>query len=466
MDSAMERPVGRRRLLKAAVLGGSAVGLGGGITLAALTRSSKGAQVGLAGAQTTGRGASSSPAVSSPGSAKPSASASGSKSVTARASEHASAQTSSTSGGYLHPGLLHTEADFQRMASKVSAGAQPWTEGWQRLSTNSLAAATWKPNPQAVIYRGSGYPENYATMYYDIHAAYQNALCWKITGQTAHAQAAVAILNAWSGKLTKLAGSTDVDIAAGIYGYQWCNAAEIMRGYPRFDLERFKTMMLEVFYPINDSFLTKHNGAYITNYWASWDQLTMASILAIGILCDDPAKVTQAVNYYKTGKGMGAIRNAVPVRYSNGMAEWLEAGRDQGHATLGIGLTAALCEMAWSQGIDLYGYDDNLFLAGAEYVACYNLGNNVPYTTYTWNYGEPGVWSGSQTFTAASPNSRGDVRPIWEMIYNHYVRRMGLSATYVTQIAASVRPEGGGGQYGPNSGGFDQLGFGTLTFSI
>jgi hypothetical protein len=28
-----------------------------------------------------------------------------------------------------------------------------------------------------------------------------------------------------------------------------------------------------------------------------------------------------------------------------------------------------------------------------------------------------------------------------------------------------VRPEGGGGDYGTNSGSFDQLGFGTLAFT-
>jgi hypothetical protein len=29
-----------------------------------------------------------------------------------------------------------------------------------------------------------------------------------------------------------------------------------------------------------------------------------------------------------------------------------------------------------------------------------------------------------------------------------------------------VRPESGGGDYGPNSGGFDQLGYGTLTATL
>lgn len=40
-----------------------------------------------------------------------------------------------------------------------------------------------------------------------------------------------------------------------------------------------------------------------------------------------------------------------------------------------------------------------------------------------------------------------------------------MSATYLTRIAAKAAPEGGGGDYGPNSGGYDQLGFGTLAFT-
>ena len=32
--------------------------------------------------------------------------------------------------------------------------------------------------------------------------------------------------------------------------------------------------------------------------------------------------------------------------------------------------------------------------------------------------------------------------------------------------SSKLRPEGGGGNYGPNSGGFDQLGYGTLTYTL
>jgi len=331
---------------------------------------------------------------------------------------------------------------------------------------SSISQSSWKPNPQAIVYRGAGSPENYPAMYYDIHAAYQNGLRYHVSGDAAHAEAAVAILNAWSAKLTEVSGSGDRFIAAGVYGYQFANAAELVRDYPGFELERFQQMMLKVFYPLNNSFLTTHNGSYITNYWGSWDELSYASVLAIGILCEDSAKVDQALTYFQSGAGNGSILHAVPHLYSGGLGQWVEAGRDQGHATLGIGLTAAFCQMAWNQGHDMYGYADSRFLAGAEYVAQYNIGQSVPYTTYTWFYGAPNVWSGSQTFTAASPDSRGNVRPIWEMIYNHYVVRQGMSAPALAQIAASVRPEGGGSQYGGDSGGFDQLGFGTLAYTL
>jgi hypothetical protein len=452
-----EAVIGRRRLLKAAVLGAGVAGLAGAITACDSITPTGAAQ----GSATPG--ASGLPS----GSATPTASAipSASGTPTHAPTHPPSATPTRAQSGFAHPGMQHTQADFDRMAASVKANAQPWKAGWDRLVANSHSQSGWKPNPQATVYRGSGTPENYRTLYNDIHAAYQNALRWKVTGDTAHGNTARDILNAWSATLTRLDGTGDRFIAAGIYGYQFANAAELMRGYPGFDLDRFKTMMLTVFYPMNNDFLTKHNDAFITNYWASWDQLTMASILAIGILCDDKAKVDQAVAYFKTGAGMGSIAHAIPVLHAGGLGQWVEVGRDQGHATLGIGLTAAVCEMAWNQSIDLYGYDDNRFMKGAEYVAKYNLGQDVPYTSFTWHKGAPGVWQGWQTFTAAAPNGRGDNRPIWEMIHNHYANRRGLSVPNIAAYASRSRPEGGGGDYGPNSGGFDQLGFGTLTYT-
>ncbi|MBW8804300.1 MAG: cell wall anchor protein [Catenulispora sp. 13_1_20CM_3_70_7] len=360
--------------------------------------------------------------------------------------------------------MLHTQADFDRMAAKVAAGAQPWQSGWDRLTANGHSHSGWKARPAATVYRG-GATQNYTVLYNDTHAAYQNALRWKISGDTTHADTARDILNAWSTTLTKLDGNSDKFLASGIYGYQFANAAEIMRGYPGFDLARCQHMMASVFYPLASDFLVHHNGAFITNYWANWDLCNVAAVLAIGILCDDQAKVKEAVSYFTGGAGNGSIEHAVQFLQPGGLGQWQESGRDQGHSTLGIGLAGAVCEMAWNQGIDLYGHDDNRFLKGCEYVAKYNLGQDVPFTGFTWKKGAPGVWSGSDEITTVSPDSRGNVRPIWEMVYNHYVRRRGLSAPNTAAFAAKARAEGGGGDYGPNSGGYDQLGFGTLAFS-
>ncbi|CCK29778.1 hypothetical protein BN159_5399 [Streptomyces davaonensis JCM 4913] len=366
---------------------------------------------------------------------------------------------------YAHPGLLHTRTDLDRMAKKVGKGAAPYTGGFARLTANRHSQSTWTANPQATVYRGAGSPENYAILYNDIHAAYQNALRGHVSGDDAHLDAAVTVLNAWSGKLTQLAGSADRFLAAGLYGYQFANAAELVRDHPDFELARFQEMLSTVFGAVSDDFLVRHNGAVVSNYWTNWDLAAMACVLATGILCDDKAQVARAVDYFKHGEGLGSIRHAIPVLHDDGLGEWLEAGRDQGHALLGVGLMGTFCEMAWNQGIDLYGYDDSRFLKGAQYVAKWAMGGDVPFTASTRKKGAIGGWSGSETVTEAAPVDPAMTRPIWAMIANHYTRRRTLDASYVIRIAAQSGPEGGGGDYGPNSGGYDQLGFGTLAFT-
>lgn len=363
---------------------------------------------------------------------------------------------------FTHPGALHNWGDLNRAKVRVAEGTNPWLSGYNKLTANSHAQSTWAPRPQATIIRG-GTGENYGILYNDIHAAYQNALRWWITGSTAHGDCARNILNAWSSTLTSIGGNADRFLAAGIYGYQFANVAELMRGYSGFDLNRFKTMMLNVFYPLNNSFLINHNDACITNYWANWDLCTMNSILAIAILCDDGPKYDQAVNYFKNGAGNGSIKHAVPFVYDDqGLAQWQESGRDQGHTMMGMGQMGAFCEMAWNQGEDLYGYDNNRFMKAAQYVAKYNLGQDVPFTKYTWGTGQNCAY---QEHTVISSASRGQLRPVWEILHYHYTRRKYLSVPYISQMAALVRPEGGGGDYGPNSGGFDQTGFGTVMYA-
>jgi hypothetical protein len=358
--------------------------------------------------------------------------------------------------------MLHTNADFTRMAAKIAANAQPWKGSYDLLVASTNSQNTWGARPVATINRGTS-PDNSALLYNDAAAAYQNALRWKITGDTTHADKAVQILNAWAYTLTAVTGNADRFLASGLYGYEMANAAEVMRGYSGWaaaDFNQFKTMMLTVFYPMNHQFLVYHNDANIQNYWANWDLANMCSMLSIGILCDDQAKIDEAVNYFKTGGGNGSINHAVPILHSPTLGQWQEAGRDQEHTMLGVGLMATFCQMAYNQGTDLYAWNNNRFLAGAEYVARYNLNKDVPFAFYSWlsstGAGIPSL------HVAPSTAGRNATRPIWDMVFGHYGQLMGLYVPEIEQKAAASRPDGGP-QYGAPGGDFDQMGITTLT---
>ncbi len=355
---------------------------------------------------------------------------------------------------FVHPGLLHTEADFDRMRTKVNLGAEPWLSGWNALTSHGYSQLGASPRPLAEVTR----PGNVAQMYIDIYRVYQCALRWKVSGDTRYADQAVVFLNAWSSTMTSLTGNADRFLASGLHGYQWANVGEIMRTYPGWaaaDVTRFQTMLLNIFYPMNHDFLTRHNGAAITNYWANWDLCNMASMLAIGVFCDRRDIYDEALAYIYNGAGNGSFDKAVYYLHPGNLGQWQESGRDQGHTTLGIALAGPICEMAWNQGVDLYGYRDNRFLAGAEYVAKYNAWIDVPFTPYMWGTGQSGSW---QAHWGVSGAARGINRVGWELVYNHYVNRLGLAAPYTKAEAAELRPEGGGGNG-------DQFGLGTLTFT-
>ncbi|MFE9600032.1 alginate lyase family protein [Streptomyces hokutonensis] len=367
---------------------------------------------------------------------------------------------------FTHPGMLHNAGDINRAKVRVAAGTDPWLSGWNKLTANSHSQSTWTNRATATIIRG-GDGQNYSLLYNDIAAAYQNALRWKVGGTEANAVCAANILNAWSTTLTSVTGNADRFLAAGLYGWQFANACELMRDYSGFNLAAAQQMLANVFYPLNNSFLTNHNDACITNYWANWDLCNMASILAIGILNEDSAKYDQAVTYFKSGAGNGSIAHAVPYLYTDSdgyaLGQWQESGRDQGHTVMGMGQMGAVCEMAWNQGDDLYSYDSRRFMKAAQYVAKYNSGSDVPFTTYTWGTGQS---CASSSQTVISSASRGQIRPVWAMLHFHYNRRIGLDDKYISAMYYNlVAPEGGGGDYGSDSGGYDQLGFGTLMYA-
>ena len=370
---------------------------------------------------------------------------------------------------------LQSEEDFTRIKAKIAANQEPWLSGWNKLIANSHAQATYTPGPVEILIRGttSEGSENYSRAFNDAAAAYQLALRWKISGDIVYAQAGINILNAWARTCKRVAGDTNASLAYGLYGYQFAIAGIMLKGYTGWnatDFAAYQKWMMDVFYPGNLDFLTRHHGTCYTHYWANWDLANLTSVLAIGILNDNRHLYNYAVDYLQRGGGNGNWFKAINYVFDGdnaGLAQLQESGRDQGHATLVIGLLGHIAQLTWNQGDDFYGLDDNRFLKACEYTAKYNVANmDVPFHEYIrkWEHD-----CRSEVYTVVASGGRGTVRPIWAGPYNHYakIKKLPATATKFTMLGAnSVKPEGGGGDYGSNSGGFDQLGFGTLLYSL
>jgi len=284
---------------------------------------------------------------------------------------------------------------------------------------------------------------------------YGMALRWKITGDTAYADKATSMLNGWASTMTSIQG-VDSALVAGPQGFELANITEMLRDYSGFsaaDLTAVQNLLLNVFYPISHDLLTNSDGSNPLQINANWYLFNMAGIMATGILCDNETMFDEAATYFQTGDGNGALNRAAYYMFPGYLCQWQESGRDQTHTMDGIAAMAAVCEMAWNQDVDLYGYDNNRFLAGAEYSAKANVIESgstyysVPYVAYK---------NGVYTWNTFSTTYQGDTTPCWALIYNHYVNRQGLAAPYSTMKALAIQPEGG----------WDFIGYGTLAYTL
>ncbi|WP_338784427.1 hypothetical protein [Streptomyces sp. DG1A-41] len=111
----------------------------------------------------------------------------------------------------------------------------------------------------------------------------------------------------------------------------------------------------------------------------------------------------------------------------------------------------------------MYTDDDSRFFKAAQYAAQYNIGLDVLYTTYSWGSGTNCAYNEQ---TAISSSGRGGIRPVWVMLHYRYNRIKGLDDKCIAAMSSDlVGIEGGGGDYGTTSSGYDQLGFGQLMYA-
>jgi len=214
-------------------------------------------------------------------------------------------------------------------------------------------------------------------------------------------------------------------LLVGMAGITYANAAEILRhtksGWDLRDQEHFERMLRVVFYNTIKDFYPTANG--------NWDASMIQTMMAMGVFLDDRAMFQRAVDYYLKGEGNGAIS-----RYINNFGECQESGRDQAHTQMGLGYLGCAAEIAWKQGVDLYGAFDNRLALGFEYTAKYNLGHEVPYEPYRSH-------EGRYHYKRISDDARGRFSSIYERVFNHYHNRKDMEMPFTGQVVEKVRPE-------------------------
>lgn len=403
----------------------------------------------------------------------------------------------STNRGFRHPGGLHTQEDFDRVKAQLAAGNTKVVQAYNVLKNAAYAQPTATSSPVATIVRGGGSGENYINAARGATMAYQNALRWKIEGNTACADNAVRILMAWANTTKNITGNSDQCLAVGLYGYEFAQAAELMRDYEGWtptNFEKFKRWMLDLWYPKAIGFLRYRNGTWENSgkwwqapghYWSNWGLCNALCVISIGILCDDVFIYNQGMSYFKYDQ-VGTFRHPRtdnPIK-NDGLTEFLgnlvvtvadseletgaygqlgqmnESGRDTGHSAMALGLAIDIAKVGWNQGDDLFAYMNHRLAAGIEYVAAQTQSvQNLPWTNY--HYASSGYYySDSRAWLMTEPALGAQMRPYWGTVIGIYEGVKGVAMPFSEQSYEQMGIDAGG--QGSTSGGYDHLGYSVL----
>lgn len=350
----------------------------------------------------------------------------------------------------LHPGILFNAAGLARIKKDANTERQPWAATYAKMLAHNDLSYVQGP-VYANVRRHSGEPISDASNALSAQSqrAYRCAILWTITGNPQYATIAKTILNSWSSTLDTITGDGH-ELVGAWFGFGLVNAAEILRytnsGWSTADILQAEGMFRHVFYDCIEDFKKGKAG--------NWDTAIAKTMMGIGIFINDEAIYTKGRNFLMSKPGdetpydevNGTLYNYI----SGTTGQCVESGRDQNHTQMGIGALAEACEVVHNQGGNLYGAYSNRLLLGTEYTAKYNLGYSVPYTPN--GYG-PEI----------SPDDRGKFLPFYELVYNHYVNRLGMSGTpveYTKMVVEKIRQDNGG-----ESGNAILLGYGSFLFN-
>ncbi len=319
---------------------------------------------------------------------------------------------------FAHPGAANSKADLDFVKAKIAAGAEPWSSKFNEMK--GLATAyTLNTSPQ---------DGNENAQKADGRKAYANALAWYYTGNATYAQNAIAVLNVWGKTFKGYAQAGQSQLNAAWIGTLLAPAAEIMRGYSGWtaaDIAVVQNMFKTKFNPVLNENPIWNNGNI---------DLTMAdALLNIAVFCDDAAVFNAGVAklnkrnplyFYLTKEGTPSnVRDwYAPTKWIDGLTQ--ETCRDNNHhAQFAMAAALQAAEVAWNQGVDVYGQNATRYIATMEVMANQIL------------TGKMGTCSNDKT--------TANLFDTWEIGYNHFHNRKGINLPNTLQLLTTkVRVNG------------------------
>ncbi len=276
----------------------------------------------------------------------------------------------------------------------------------------------------------------------DARKALANALVWYYTDDTAYADKAINILNVWAKSPTVSFGSDPNGqnlLVAGWIGSLMGPAAEIMRGYMGWmpdDMAATQAMFKKSFYPSLNKASTWNGNVDLTQ---------IDAMLAIAVFNEDKALFDAAITRFETrlpayiylttdGGTPTTLPGAgwfSPTKLMDGLTQetcrtggnYNNKGTDGGHhAQYALAAAVNAAEVAWNQGVDLYGDHQNRLVSALELLS-------LQLTS--------GTLQGACTVDVAASN---DIYNTFEMGYNHYHNRKMQDLTNTkTMLETKVR---------------------------
>ncbi|MFM7022814.1 MAG: sugar-binding protein, partial [Flavobacteriales bacterium] len=260
----------------------------------------------------------------------------------------------------------------------------------------------------------------------DGQIAYACALVWHYTGEVQFANKAIAILNKWKTFNGYNPVSGQNLLVGGWIGSLLGPAAELMRGYTGWaanDRADVIAMFKRAFYPVLNTMSTWNGNVDLTQ---------IEAMLSIAVFCEDEVEFNLAIQRLKlrnpayfymstdnaNSRNYATITNQSwnAINFVNGLTQetcrlggnYNGQGNDNGHHAQ-YALCAALhaAEIAWNQGVDVYGENQDRYVAALELLSIQ-------------------LTSGQMQNTCADNVTTKDLYNTFEVGYNHYHNRMKL----------------------------------------